>query len=226
MMTFVTRGGRRVWMRRSLALGAGVLLLASCGETSFNYVKNSADETYLKVPRSWEVLDAELENDPGAQMPAPWQRVFDAAEPASIEHAKSYDTDHVTGRLTVIYVGPAEADKLSVEDVRAAVSPLESDPLALAEQPNQGQGRVLDFKVESRDGGLRGSRVVYEVGVDSGANVVLDQTTLLDPKPYANPRTGGSMFKVYVLSLHCKTTCYEKSKSEIDDVVTSWTVIR
>jgi hypothetical protein len=34
------------------------------------------------------------------------------------------------------------------------------------------------------------------------------------------------MFKVYVLSLHCKATCYEKSKSEIDDVVTSWTVIR
>lgn len=232
MMTFVTRGGRRSWMRRSLALGAGALLLASCGETSFNYVKNSADETYLKVPRSWEVLEAkaaegiEAEAIAKAPTPASWERVFDAAEPASIDHADRYDTDHVTGRLTVVYVPPSRADTLSVKALRAGASPLKDDPLALEEKANEGKGRVLDFWLESRDGGLRGSRVVYQIGLDAASSFVLDQTTLLDPKPYANPKTGGSMFKVYVLSLHCKTTCYAKSKSDIDDVVTSWTVIR
>lgn len=225
MMTSVIRGDRRLGLLTAVVVGAAVLL-AACGQTSYTYVKNSGDKTYLKLPRSWEVLDAKPQVAPSDTLPAPWQQVFDAAEPASLEHTTVYDTDQVTGRLTVFYVGAGEADSLSTEGLRTAISPLKADPISLTDEANAAKGRLLDFKIEARKGGLRGSRVVYELVDSTGSQFVLDQTSLIDPKPYTNPKGNGSMFKIYALSLHCKTACYEKSKAEINDVVTSWTVIR
>jgi hypothetical protein len=200
-------------------------VLAACGQ-SFTYVKNSADKTYLRLPRTWSVIEvAPPASGSTGELPQPWQRVFDAAEPADVKHAELFEPPGVVGKLTVFYISPKTADGLSAGDLRAAVSPLDTDPVAASESDTSQQGVVRQFFVEAREGGLRGSRVVYNVQTESGGTVVFDQTTLLDPDPYPNPINGNAMFKVYALSVHCATACYDKAKAEIDRVVTSWTVV-
>ena len=212
--------------RRAVGALALVLTLASCGAPSYRYLKNDGDKTYLRMPRAWGVLDAQTAAaQQGDTLPVPWQRVFDAARPADQAHAELAEPDQVIGRLTVFYVNAKTADGLSAGALRAALSPLDVDPVEAADASDAAKGALRDFKVEAREGGLRGSRVVYTVQTESGGTVVFDQTTLLDPKAYPNPLSGAAMFKVFALSLHCTTSCYDKAKSDIDDVVTSWTVV-
>jgi hypothetical protein len=142
-----------------------------------------------------------------------------------VAHVDQDSPTEPAGRLTVFYVGAGTADTMSPEDLRAAVSPLQADPLTLSDEASTTKGEVKDFKMDIRKGGLKGSHVVYEIESASGM-VTFDQTTLLDPQQYANPLTGAGMFKVYVLSIHCNSECYEKNKVQIADVVNSWTVTR
>jgi hypothetical protein len=225
-MTVVARGHLRIGVRRAAVLVAAAGLLAACGDTSFTYMKNSDDQTYLRLPRSWDVLQTDQEADPQADVPLPWQRSFDAAGAASLDNIMTYAPTDVVGRLTVFYVTAAAVDQLSAEDIRTAVSPLQADPLTLSEEANAAKGKLRGFTVESRDGGLHGSRVVYDLVSDDGTVATFDQTTLIDPKPYANPKSGGSMYKVYALSVHCQVDCYDRAKDDIDDVISSWTVVR
>ncbi len=223
------RHDTRTWTRsrrRGVALAlTGVLGLAACGSSKYTYVANTTDKTFMRVPKEWKVLEVPGATEKGATTPPPWQRVFDGSAEPALTHIDQDSPAEPAGRLTVFYVSASTADTLSPEDLRAAVSPLKADPLTLSDSSSKTNGEVKDFKIDTRDGGLKGSHVVYEIESGSGM-VTFDQTTLLDPQQYPNPLTGAGMFKVYVLSVHCNSECYEKNKVKIADVVNSWTVTR
>ena len=211
--------------RRLAVAGAAAAALAACGGGRYTYVANSADRTFVRVPKEWAVLEVPAAATKSATTPEPWQRAFDASPEPALTNVEQDSPTQVAGRLTVFYVNATTADGLSAEDLRAAVSPMQADPLTLGQDGTTQKGTVKGFKSDVRAGGLKGSHVVYEIEGSSGL-VTFDQTSLMDPKPYANPLTGASMFKVYVLSIHCNSACYEENKVKIADVVNSWTVTR
>src|SRR5690349_24717862 len=60
----------RARRRRTLALTRALLLsvaalvaLAGCGAPQYNYVTNSADRTYVKLPTSWRPIDKKALDD-------------------------------------------------------------------------------------------------------------------------------------------------------------------
>lgn len=219
------RGGSRRRRTATALAAAGVTLLAACGSGKYTYVSNTADQTFMRVPKAWKVFEVPG-SDKATATPSPWQRVFDGSTTPKLENAELDVPTEPIGRLSVYYVNASTADTMSPEDLRAAVSPLQADPLTLGEEGATATGQVVAFDIEGRKGGLKGSHVVYEIEGTSSSKVTFDQTTLLDPKQYMNPATGAAMFKVYVLSIHCSSECYEKNKTKIADVVNSWTVNR
>lgn len=224
-MADVIRGRRRAagWQ---LVVGGAVALaaLAGCGEKKYTYVANSADSTFMRVPNAWKVFEVKPEGE-ATTLPSPWQRAFDAAPKPTLDHFAEPAPADVAGRLTVFYIDAQTSDGLSSAAVRRAVSPLQADPLELGTETATVEGKVLDYRIEARDGGLKGSRIVYSFTTEKG-KVTYDQTTLVDPKVYPNPLTGRAMFKVYALSVHCESSCYEKNQTAISDIVNSWQVTR
>ena len=201
-----------------------VAALGACGQGKYTYVSNRADKTYMRVPFDWKVFEVDTTASDGA-LPAPWQRVFDAAAEPTLDHLSVPAPPDVAGRLTVFYIDAKTADGLSSSAVRSAVAPMQTDPLDFDKEGATVTGKVQDFRIEAREGGLKGSHVVYEIEAGT-AKVTYDQTTLVDPIAYPNPQTGNLMFKVYALSVHCESACYEKYKVQIADIVNSWQVTR
>ncbi|MET0912648.1 MAG: hypothetical protein ABWZ68_05060, partial [Acidimicrobiales bacterium] len=64
------------------------------------------------------------------------------------------------------------------------------------------------------DGGFHGQRIVFELEIESGEVVTIDQTALVDPETT----------EVYRLLIKCEAHCYADRRAEIDDIVDSWTI--
>jgi hypothetical protein len=204
-----------------------LVVLGACGGSRFRYVQNKDDQTFFKVPSRWGVLEEKPTKDDTGKLPVPWTRAFDAATDPSLEHVAADVPTQVAGIATVVYVDAATADKLSSSALRRLVSGLPDDPLSLADsQPDT--VKLVSITVLHPKGGLKGSRIVYEMAASDGRKVTRDLTTMVDPQPYPNPngQQGSSMFKVYVFDVRCESSCFEANKTQIASVIDSWQVIR
>jgi hypothetical protein len=213
--------------RRLVALGVtGALALVACGSSNFRYVQNKADRVYFRVPSSWGVLTVDTSTSGSATMPAAWQRGFDSSSTPSLDHVQADAPTELSGRATVLYVSADTADRLSPASVRAALSGLDDDPLTIAKsEPDK--VKVASVSALTSKGGLKGSRIVYESTAADGTKFTRDQSALLDPKPYPNPKSAGTeLYKVYVFELRCESGCFAANTKLISDVVKSWQVIR
>jgi hypothetical protein len=206
-----------------LLLAVAAAFLAACGAPEYNYVTNSADRTYLRVPASWAALDDKelglafgldptLEENQGF-----WLAGYDADASPS--------TAHLVGphaAAPVVFVGvrdvpPPARGQISLDvmrDLFRPVSPAARQRLAASPvSPFSGFALIVDEVVTPADG-LRGVHSIYRYRIQGGPTQIFDQTI------YINDDAS----KLYMFFVRCSTDCYEQRQQEIDSVVSSFTV--
>jgi hypothetical protein len=74
--------------------------------------------------------------------------------------------------------------------------------------------QLVDLYDVTESDSVRGQRVIFTVRGEDGRYVTYDQTAMVN-----NITT-----EIYRLLLKCESTCYERNRDEIDDIVDSWTI--
>jgi hypothetical protein len=203
---------------RLLALaGLGALTLSACGASEYHYVKNSAENTYFKVPSDWKLFDADAvldasgedlsRSERSAQLEANWRVAYDAAPSPSLKHVGKLAKSYPTGFAQVRDLSASEADVVSEQWLRNVAidldTELENDTVA-----------VESYESFQLDGGFRGLRFVVDIELSSGQHVRVNQVAAVDQ---ANS-------KLYLLFQACTAKCYAKNEAKIETVADSWTV--
>jgi hypothetical protein len=204
-----------------LALAAAVL--AACGAPEFNYVTNSADHTYLRVPASWAALDGEelglafgldptLEENQGF-----WLAGYDADASPSTAHLVGPHSAAPVVFVGVRDVPPLARGQISLDvmrDLFRPVSPVARQRLAANPMsPFSGFALIADEVVTPADG-LHGVHSVYRYRIQGGPTQVFDQTI------YVNDDAS----KLFMFFVRCSNECYQERQQEIENVVSSFTV--
>jgi hypothetical protein len=203
---------------RLLALTILTAVLASaCASTGYDYVKNSEDRTYFKVPDSWKVYDEEevfdltteglSDDEKEVARELFWAVRFDGAPKPSIEHlAGPYK--HPTGLAEVQDLLQEESDAMSLSTLRNLYFPIDEAEIA-------GDGTVLAYEPIELDGGFHGVHIVGRLLIDDkGTEVTFSQNAVLDQ----------STSKLFAFIVFCTSECYSDNEEQIDRVVDSWTV--
>jgi hypothetical protein len=209
--------------RRSKPLGRLVLfaaaatLLAACAGSGYHYVKSSDDHTYFKVPESWKLFDEQTivhnlgkglsKSAQQAQLDQGWQVGFDASSHPSLKHLGSGRAGSPEGLAIVRPLSTQDADAISMQTLRNAYVDIDT-----AVQNNEGQ--IVQYEPVALDGGFHGMHVVAELQDSKGRTSTIDQTSVVDK----------DTTKLYSLIVTCSSDCYDAHKSQIENVVSSWTV--
>ena len=197
----------RSWSRLApLALIAVALLAAACGRSGYQYVENDDDTVFIKIPEDWEVVsqgvvnftispDDEIRGIPG-EFILPWRAEFDAA-PAS--RAGSYD--YVQGYVEVQPVDLRWQSTLRADQFFPDIS---SNPDVL-EQVRHDLVTVGD---------VSGHRMAWKQVTADGDAFVSDRLVLVD----------SISSKVYQVTFVCTLGCYNANATQIDEIMSTFTV--
>ncbi|HWC10551.1 MAG TPA: hypothetical protein VG455_04940 [Acidimicrobiales bacterium] len=229
-------------LARLLVLPALVLLLlfGSCAPSEFRYVSHSSTNTYLKVPRDWKAydgrlldqLEAKAEEFGGEQGPSfvdqafqgslQWRVAYDGDEDPEPGHVVSFAEAPVV-EVRVRELNQSERDRVSLAALRniffpydelkaqlereLAERPLEANP------PTSGSFRPLLERELNFDGGVRGSRLRFEIR-EGAQFYMIDQTALLD----------GETNRVHVLLMRASEEQFVTHRKLLDEIAESFTV--
>ena len=200
----------------ALLLGLGVTL-SGCAAPQFTYVANSGQSTYFKVPNAWHKISdsslaSQLKTPTGA---AGWMIAYEGGVKPTASDFLSFGAAHP---FVFADVGPLTAtasNQMSYDNLRDFLFPVTST----ARQTATSQGYPLtDFK-QIRDQtlmlgqGVHGVRETYEYTYH-GITDTFDQVAL----------TNADQTVFYLLLLHCTSSCYSSDQSEINDVMSSFTI--
>ena len=207
---------------KGLVAGCAVLLgvsVSGCAAPQFTYVANSGASTYFKVPNNWHEISASALSHELQQVfgnsGAGWQVAYEAGGNASAGDFLSFAT---TQPFVFAEVGPltsSASQSLSYDALKDFFLPVTS-----TERQAQGPSYPLtDFK-QIRDEtltpgqGVHGVRETFDYTYPDGMADTFDEIAL----------TNADQTVVYFLVLHCTTSCYTKDQTQINDVMSSFTV--
>jgi hypothetical protein len=207
-----------------VAAGMVVALLAGFGAPSWTYVTNSADRTYLKVPTTWKQVDpAEVENELGVA-PAKdssqgvWIQAYDSDAQPSLSHIIGKTADSPAILVTVQPIPEKSRGQISLDSIRDFVYPVSDTARQSLQLGGQQSGltgfALLGDQVLTPGTGIRGVHTVFSYRVNGGEPQIFDQTGYLND----------DASKLYLALARCSVQCFEKRQSEIDGVVSSFTV--
>jgi hypothetical protein len=218
----VARSSRRA-LRPLPACALLLALVAGCGAPPFVYVANSEQQTYVKIPNTWQPMDQrELAAVFGlgpAVNPADvgvWQLGYDAAPAPSAAHLFGQHTEAPVAFISVQEVAPRLRGQFSLDRLRNLFFPItpEARQLVAGRPTLLSDLTLLSDQVLTPGDGLRGVRLVYRARVAGGPLQIFDQTAYLNDDAST----------LYVFYVRCSTVCYQERQQEIDDVVASFTV--
>jgi hypothetical protein len=200
------------------------LVLASClagCSTSVNYVGTTTQGLFFKVPKNWDVFDAEALKRLGLAVDA-------AANSQAAASGSSYTVytslaassrrvvvkgtlnlfgAHPWALANVVSFGPSDQSSMSLEGLNDLLFPLDTwqqDGLSIQQI---GSTKLLV------KGDLRGSRVAFEADTPSGA-LAFEQVAFI------NSPTD----KAWDLAVGCSMACFQAHRRVIDGIVKSFTV--
>jgi hypothetical protein len=205
---------RTVWIAAVVTVG---LLLTACQPSRFTYVSNSDKGAYLRFPSDWhlfqpeEVLRYQLSGVTPETLDALsqqiWAVAFDADPIPDLDHVLVRPSAYPFGYMEVRRITDEERDQFSLSSLRNEI--FRVDQMLAA-----GRLDVLDAQDFTTPEGLRGVRLRFNIALDGGGLSAFDQTAYVDPET----RT------VYVLLITCTVDCFEAHRSQIDQVLESWTI--
>jgi hypothetical protein len=207
---------------KGLVGGCAVLLgviVTGCAAPQYTYVANSGASTYFKVPYSWHkigdsALSAALKADTGGSGGG-WTVAYEAgAKPKALDFL-NFATGQPYVFAEVGTLSSTASSQLSYDTLRDFFLPVTST----ARQNAAAQGFPLTGFSQIRDQtltlgqGVHGVRETYDY-TSSGAADTFDVDAL----------TNANQTVVYLLVLHCTTSCYSNNQTEINDVMSSFTI--
>jgi hypothetical protein len=201
------------------------LALGACGGANYEYVSNSSEQLFFKVPKGWELYRFTESDTNGRLEGLPesfeqlWRVGFDAADepdPANVavlDAVPPSSLDQPVGQARVYAVNSAAArDGLSLSAARELA--VGFDPLNAPDNLSN-LVEIVDFSGLDERNGVQGSRVVFNVRESADAPwQTIDLTTMYD--------VGRS--RLYMFTVACSASCFEQNQSSIFDVTTSWKV--
>jgi hypothetical protein len=207
---------------KGLVGGCALLLgvtLTGCGAPQYTYVANSSESTYFKVPHGWQqisqsALDHELDEVEGGT--AGWAVAYEAGSKPTANDFLAFDTNQPfvfaeIGTLTT--TASRELSYDSLEDMFG---------LPVTSQARQDAGSsfpLTNFK-QLRDEtltpgqGVHGVRETFDYTLNGDLTDTFDEVAL----------TNADQTEVYLLVLHCTQACYNNDQTEINDVMSSFTI--
>jgi hypothetical protein len=217
-VTFTARRLAR-WTAWLLVLPA--LALVGCAAPQFTYVADSSAKAYFKVPNYWHKIDdtslaAQLKTNGFSAGTGTWDAGFDAAGIPSATHVLSASVSRPFALALVAPLSSAASNAMSYNLLRDFILPVTSTSRQNAAKsgfPLTGFQLLADGVI-APGSGVHGIREVYSYTYPNGATDTFDQVAL----------TNSNDTMVYLLLVHCLSTCYSKNTGAIDTVMQSFTV--
>jgi hypothetical protein len=202
-------------------LGLPLLAAAGCGAPQFTYVTDSPAKTYFKVPNYWHKIDdsslaTQLQRNGFTIGGSIWDAGFDAAGIPSAAHVLSASVSKPFALALVAPLSKAASGAMSYNLLRDFILPVTSTGRQNAARsgfPLQ-KFQLFSDSVVTPGSGIHGIREVYSYTYPDGSTDTFDQVAL----------TNSNSTMVYMLLVHCLSTCYSKNTSAIDTVMQSFTV--
>jgi hypothetical protein len=245
--------GRLVLRLSAAVIGLG-FVATSCGSPSYEYVRNTSTRTAFKLPQGWRMFDKAtfLGTSSGPQPNAPdpirWLVAFDANPEPSIDHILNntgLDTPYPQGIALVFSLSFQNRDQINLQTMRNFLIPIDyfqSDDISFLGYDDHvlldsNQVRGLHIEFEFRQAALPGAEAALAAAAGGAAG---SATPTAHPFPIG---AGTSAFStgfvhvdqyvyldaqaenLYVFSVMCSTTCYQRNAGSIQTAADSWTVL-
>jgi hypothetical protein len=207
---------------KGLVGGCALLLgvtVTGCGAPQYTYVANSSESTYFKVPSGWhKISDSSLthELDQIEGGAAGWTVAYEAGANPTADDFISFDTNQPfvfaeIGQLTS--TASRELSYDSLEDIFGL-------PVTSQARQNAGSSFPLTNFKQLRDEtltpglGVHGVRETFDYTDPANVTDTFDEVAL----------TNADQTEVYLLVLHCTSSCYNNDQTAINDVMSSFTI--
>ena len=210
-------------VRQGLVGGCALLLgvvLSGCLAPQYTYVANSSTNTYFKVPNGWHKisdssLSSELRSATGGSGGA-WTVAYEAGHKPRAGDFLSFGTAQPFVFAEVGQLNSTASNSLSYDTLRDFFLPVTST----ARQNAAAQGSPFTGFKQIRDQmltlsqGVHGVRETFNYTFTGGTTDTFDEVAL----------TNADQTVVYLLVLHCTSSCYSNDQTEINDVMSSFTI--
>jgi hypothetical protein len=203
---------------RGLVGGCALLVgvtVAGCGAPQYTYVANSGANTYFKVPYGWHQISAASLKKVTGSSSGVWTVAYQAGSQPSASDFLAFDTSQPFVFAEIGTLSSTGMNGLSYDGLRDFFLPVTSTARSTASSegfPFTGFSQLRD-QVLTPGQGVHGVRETFDY-TDGGVTDTFDEIALTNP----------DQTKVYFLVLHCTSSCYSSDKTEINDVMSSFTI--
>ena len=203
---------------RGLVGGCALLLgvtVAGCGAPQYTYVANSGANTYFKVPYGWHQISAPSLKKVTGSSSGVWTVAYQAGSRPSASDFLAFDTSQPFVFAEIGTLSSTGMNELSYDSLRDFFLPVTSTARSTASSegfPYTGFSQIRD-QVLTPGQGVHGVRETFDY-TDNGVTDTFDEIALTNP----------DQTQVYFLVLHCTSSCYSSDKTEINDVMSSFTI--
>jgi len=194
--------------------------LSGCGSPQYTYVADSSAGTFYKVPHGWHQISQKSLNAAlqaaGGSGDGIWSTAYDADSAPSADHFLAADVGQPFVFAEVGTLSPTVSAELSYNMLRDFMLPVTST--ARSEDAQSGFP-LTDFK-QLRDAtitgkqGVHGVRETFQYTFPNGVADTFDEDVL----------TNADQTEVYFLMVHCTNSCYTSNQTNINTVMSSFTV--
>jgi len=194
--------------------------LSGCGAPAYTYVADGAAGTYYKVPVQWhqisqQQINALLQSEGGSSAGI-WSTAFDAGSGPNANHVLAGDLSQPFAFAEVLALNPTASNELSYNMLRDFMLPVTSSTRSTEAQqgfPLTDFKQLLDQTITGK-AGVHGVRETFQYTFPGGAVNTFDEDVL----------TNADQTEVYLLMVHCESSCYSQNQNAINTVMTSFTV--
>lgn len=189
----------------ALVLGVAV---SGCAAPQYTYVANSSQHTYFKVPTGWHKISMK-----GTSTAAAWLVAYEAGSKPTSNDFSSFDTAQPFVFAEVVPLSATESSEMSYNTLRDSTLPVTSAARSADTTSGLTGFEQMRDQVLTPGQGVHGVRETFDY-TDSNISDTFDEIAL----------TNADQTVVYLLVLHCTTSCYSHDQTEINDVMSSFTI--
>jgi hypothetical protein len=196
---------------RGLAGGCALLLgvaVSGCAAPQYNYVADSSQNTYFKVPYGWHKVSLT-----GASTAGRWLVAYEAGSKPTANDFSSFDTTQPFVFGEVVPLTATESSEMSYNTLRDSTLPVTSSARSADTTDGLTGFEQMRDQVLTPGQGVHGVRETFDYTYSDIADT-FDEIAL----------TNADQTVVYLLVLHCTTSCYSNDQTEINDVMSSFTI--
>jgi len=213
-----------------LAALAGLALSTACGSSDYTYVSNEGENTYFKVPATWNELDnralrsvfADDSPDSMERMAIDshrWVRAFDASRAPSLEHL-AVPVAEPTVLAMIQALSEDEGPNLSLDDLRNLFDSVVGTEHEQAvefykQQKTEFKIEVIADTVLSPTPNVHGIRILYNIKQGERPLETRDLTVFVS----------ADQTKLYVFLVRCTAVCFLQNADQLAEIAGSFTVV-